>query len=93
MKRYFLIRHRVDEPAAPKEFGLLLILPGGPGSGGVSAFLRECNYEIRCSEGHGVSLSWSRRSGTNREALGLVWPSRVFRSASAKLPARNSWTQ
>lgn len=83
MKRYFLIRHRVEPSAAPKEFGLVLILPGGPGSAEMMPFcanvLTKYGVPKDMVVAELVAPVWDKQ-----EAMGLVWPGRVIRSEKAK---------
>ena len=83
MKRYFLIRHRLEPAELPPEHALLLILPGGPGS---ADFLPFCaNVLTR----HGtpkdfivaqlVAPVWKKTESEKN-----VWPSTIVQSRAAK---------
>ena len=83
MKRYFLIRHRADAGAEPKEVGLLLVLPGGPGSAEFLPFcanvLTKYGVPKDMVVAELVAPVWDKQ-----EAMGLVWPGRVIQSQKAK---------
>ena len=83
MKRYFLMRHRAEPTAEPKEFGLLLILPGGSGGEEFLPFCANVLTKLAVPKdfvvAELVAPVWDKH-----EALGLVWPGRVIRSAKAK---------
>lgn len=83
MKRYFLIRHRPEPAAEPKEYGLLLVLPGGPGS---AEFLPLCANGIAkygvpedFAVAQLVAPVWDAA-----EAKMLVWPGAALPSTRAK---------
>lgn len=83
MKRYFLIRHNLSAKETPKEYGLLLILPGGPGS---ADFLPFCANVLTLAGtpkdfivAELVAPAWS-----GRQAQDNVWPSKAFPSPEAK---------
>jgi predicted esterase len=83
MKRYFLIRHRVEPAEAPKEHGLLLILPGGSGS---AEFLPFC-ANIITAQGTPrdfivaqlVAPVWGKIDDST-----VIWPSKAFPSKEAR---------
>jgi predicted esterase len=83
MKRYFLIRHKVAAKETPKQYGLLLVLPGGPGS---ADFLPFCANVLTLAGtpkdfivAELVAPVWSSTQAQNN-----VWPSNAFPSRSAK---------
>ncbi len=83
MKRYFLIRHKLEPKETPKEYGLLLVLPGGPGS---EDFLPFCANVLSLAGtpkdvivAELVAPVWSWGQSQN-----CVWPSDAFPSADAK---------
>jgi len=86
LKRYFLIRHRVEPAEAPKEYALLLVLPGG--SGGAD-FLPFCaNVITRLATPKNflvaelVAPVWNKQNATTN-----VWPSKVIPDRAAKFRA------
>lgn len=83
MKRYFLIRHKLEPKETPKEYGLLLVLPGGPGSEDFLPFcanvltLAGTPKDVLVAELVAPVWSWG-------QSLNCVWPSNAFPSADAK---------
>lgn len=81
MKRYFLIQHKRQNP--PKEFGLLLVLPGGPGNAEFLPFcanvLTEYGVPNDVLAAELVAPVWN----TN-ESVNLVWPGKALPSKFAK---------
>ena len=71
-KRYILIGGRGDQPAPPKGYKLLLVLPGGSGSPDFHSFIKRIYRDVLSDEyllAQIVAPEWDRQ-----QAKKLVWP-------------------
>lgn len=87
-KRYFLIRHRLSPAEAPKEYGLLLVLPGGAGG---ADFLPFCANVITALGtprdfvvAELVAPVWGKPSAT-----AIVWPGKAFPVKEARFTSED----
>lgn len=87
-KRYFVIRHRLAPAETPKQFGLLLVLPGGSGS---ADFLPFCANVITTLgtprdfiAAELVAPVWGKPSDST-----IVWPSRAFPDKQARFTSED----
>ena len=83
MQRYYLIRHRLPQEAAPKQYALLLVLPGGDGS---AEFLPFCANVITALGtprdfivAQLIAPVWRKQDEST-----IVWPSEAFPSKDAR---------
>jgi hypothetical protein len=76
-KKYFLLRHKLEAAQSPKEFGLLLILPGGPGSADFLPFCANILTAVGTPPdvvvAELVAPVWKKV-----DASTVVWPSKAF---------------
>jgi predicted esterase len=83
MKRYFLMRHRLEPAEAPKEYALLLILPGGTGSAEFRPFCENVITRLSTPKdflvAELVAPVWNKQN-----AMSNIWPSKVFPDRAAK---------
>ena len=88
MKRYFVIRHRQPPAELPKEYGLLVVLPGGPGN---ADFLPFCANIIA---GAGtpkdfivaelVAPVWGKVDDST-----IIWPGKAFPGKEARFTSED----
>jgi predicted esterase len=87
-KRYFVIRHRLAPAETPKEYGLLLILPGGAGG---ADFLPFCANVITALgtprdfiAAELVAPVWGKPSDST-----IVWPGKAFPVKQARFTSED----
>lgn len=88
LQRYFLIRHRLSPGETPKEYGLLLVLPGG---GGGADFLPFCANVITALGtpkdflvAELVAPVWGKRDDST-----VVWPGKAFPQPAARFSSED----
>ena len=82
-QRYFVIRHQIPSTETPKEYGLLLVLPGGPGN---ADFLPFCANVITLAGtpkdfivAELVAPVWGKLDNST-----IVWPGAAFPDKNAR---------
>ena len=81
-KRYILIGGRGDQPAPPKGYKVLLVLPGGPGSPDPHPFIKRIYRHVLSDEyliAQIIAPEWDKQ-----QARKLVWPTRTNPHPSMK---------
>ena len=87
-KRYFVIRHRLAPAETPKEYGLLLILPGGPGGADFLPFCANVITTLGTPKDFIVAELVAPVWGTVNDST-IVWPSKAFPSKDARFTSED----
>jgi predicted esterase len=87
-KRYFVIRHRLAPAGTPKEYGLLLILPGGAGGADFLPFCANVIFALGVPRdfiaAELVAPAWGKPSDST-----VVWPGKAFPDARARFTSED----
>jgi len=82
-QRYYLIHHRLLQEAAPKQFALLLVLPGGNGSADFLPFCANVITALGTPKDFLVAELVAPVWGKQDEST-IVWPSEAFPNKAAR---------